>query len=256
MRLVDAHCHLEAEEFQGRLDAVLADGRRAGIARFVTAAVTPEEWPVSLALAARHPDVSCVLGVHPWYCREGDLAQLEGLPEALGKGACGIGECGLDTVTDRTPFEAQVAVFERQLAIAREMNLPVVLHCRKAHNEMLACFRRAGAPERGGLVHSFAGSAEVAERFMEHGMVFSLGGILTYRNSVKRNVMLRRIYPDAFLLETDAPDINPVEARERPNVPANIVHNLRAAGEILGRPEEEIAETTTRNAARLFGFEV
>ncbi len=254
MQIVDAHCHLEAEEFAGRLDGVLAGARDAGVVKLITASVTPNEWPLSLELARSFPEVECVLGVHPWYCRAEDLSLLDGLAEAVSCGAVGIGEAGLDTKTDRTPFPLQEAVFERQLAIARDVNVPMVLHCRGAFNEMLHCFRRVGVPQRGGILHNFTGSVEVAEQFMDHGFAFSLGGILTYRNSRKRNDMLRRIYPDAFLLETDSPDIPPVEAKERPNLPANIVHNLRAAAEILELPVKEIAAATTRNAARIFGL--
>ena len=254
MRLVDAHCHLEAEEFSGRLENILAEARAAGVVRLITASVTPDQWPLSLQLARTFSAVACVVGIHPWYCRVDHLSLLDGLAAAVARGAVGIGEAGLDTKVDRTPFLLQEVIFERQLAIARELNVPMVLHCRGAFNEMLHCFRKTGVPQRGGVLHNFTGSAEVAAQFMDHGFAFSLGGILTYRNSRKRNDMLRRIYPDAFLLETDSPDIPPVEAAERPNVPANIVHNLRAAAEILELPEEEIAETTTRNAARIFGL--
>jgi len=255
MRLIDAHCHLEAEEFAGRLDDILADARRAGLVKLITASTTVDEWPLSLELARTFPEVACVIGVHPWYCREEDLSRLDGLADAVAKGAVGIGEAGLDTKTDRTPLLLQQAVFERQLAVARELNVPMVLHCRGAFNETLASFRRTGVPQRGGILHNFTGSAEIAAQFMDYGFAFSLGGILTYRNSRKRNDMLRRIYPHAFLLETDSPDIPPVEAKERPNVPANILHNLRAAAEILQLPPEEIAETTTRNAARIFALD-
>ncbi len=256
MRLVDVHCHLEAEEFAGRLEDILADARNAGVVKLVTASTTVNEWPLSLELARTFPEVACVVGVHPWYCREEDLSLLDGLAGAVAGGAVGVGEAGLDTKTDRTPFLLQQAVFERQLAIARDLNVPMVLHCRGAFNEMLNGFRKVGVPQRGGILHNFTGSAQVAEQFMDYGFAFSLGGILTYRNSRKRNDMLRRIYPDAFLLETDSPDIPPVESKERPNVPANIVHNLRAAAEILELPMEEIAETTARNAARIFGWAV
>lgn len=253
--LVDAHCHLLAEEFADGPGPVLEEGRGVGIVRFVTAAVLPEEWNPSLALARAHPDVSCVLGVHPWYCGQTSPECLKDLPAALERGAAGVGEIGLDTVTDRCPFDVQRVFFCRQLAVAREMNLPVVLHCRKAFNETLEVLKREGAPARGGLVHSFAGSAEIAEAFLEYGFMFSLGGILTYRNSPRRTAALRRIYPDALLLETDAPDIPPVERHGLgPNTPANILYNLRAASEMLEVSEDEIAHITTKNAEKLFGF--
>lgn len=253
--LVDAHCHLLAEEFGAGPGPVLEEGREAGIVRFVTAAVVPEEWAPSLELVRAHADVSCVLGVHPWHCAQVSPEALAPLPEALAQGAVGVGEIGLDMVTDRCPFEVQRVFFSRQLAVAREMNLPVVLHCRKGFNETLEVLKREGAPARGGLVHSFAGSAEIAESFLEHGFMFSLGGILTYRNSPRRTQALHRIYPDALLLETDAPDIPPVERHGLgPNTPTNILYNLRAASEMLEVSEDEIARITTQNAEKLFGF--
>ena len=106
---------------------------------------------------------------------------------------------------------------------------------------------------RGGIVHNFNGSAELAEDLIRHGLSFSLGGILTYRDSKKRALMLKKIWPDHFLLETDSPDIPPSEKKGEVNEPANIQYNLRAASEILGVPEEIIAEKTTENAKRIFG---
>jgi len=146
-------------------------------------------------------------------------------------------------------------VLTPQLKIARELGLPVILHCRGAFNEMLRLFKQYGAPP-GGIFHNFSGSLELAEQFMEFGMAFSLGGVLTWRNSAKRTRLLHRIYPDHFLLETDAPDISPVEARGTVNTPANILYNLRAAAELLEVPAEAVAESTTRNAARIFKLQL
>ena len=115
------------------------------------------------------------------------------------------------------------------------------------------CRGKIGMPEAGGIIHSFSGSVEVAELLIPHGISFSLGGILTYRNSKKRVKLLQRIYPDYFLLETDSPDIPPVQM-EKPNVPANIIYNLKAAAEIVEKSEDEVAKATTQNAIGLFGL--
>ena len=254
MELVDVHCHLESEEFAGRLDSVLDEARRAGVVRFITASIRPPQWEVSQALASRYPDVECALGVHPWYAMPEDIEGVQGLYAAVEKGAAAIGEIGLDRKVDSPPWALQAAVCGAQLRIAKDVDLPVILHCRGAFNELIEMLKHAGAPARGGILHNFTGSVEIAEDLMRLGMAFSLGGILTYRNSAKRNKMLRRIYPDHFLLETDSPDIPPIEARGRPNVPANILYNLRAAAEILEESEETVAAATTRNAGRIFGF--
>lgn len=252
MKLVDVHCHLESSLYEGKLDAIIADARRAGLAKLITASITPGEWELSRSLAERYPEVEFALGVHPWYIREGDFAAMDTLPEAAMRGAVAIGEAGLDKKVERPAFDIQLRIFTQQVIIARELNLPLVIHCRGAYYELLACLRQAGLPEAGGLVHSFSGSVEIAEELMAEGLSFSMGGVLTYRNSRKRSEVLKRIYPDRFMLETDSPDIPPVEARGVLHVPANIVYNLRAASEILGVSEEKIAELTTENAFRMF----
>jgi TatD DNase family protein len=259
MKLVDVHCHLESEHFINDLDAVIEESRKAGLVKLITASIEPEQWNVSLDISRRYSEVECALGLHPWYLRPEYRIRIPELLQARKLGAVAIGELGLDSRIDSTSLETQTEFFEEQLAVALEANLPLVLHCRGAFQEMLASFRRVGVPDAGGIIHSFNGSAELAENFMKLGINFSIGGILTYRDSPKRAKLLRRIYPRHFLLETDAPDIPPVEARTDPptaNRPCNIIYNLKAAAEILERPEDEVAENTTANAARIFGLRV
>jgi TatD DNase family protein len=258
MKLVDAHCHLESREFGENLDSVLEAGRLAGIAAFITASISPEQWDVSQGLSEQRPDVHFALGVHPWYAKERDLEAIPQLAEARARGAKAIGEIGLDGKIEEPSFDLQLRVFETQLEVARAIGLPVVMHCRGAFEELHRSIKRVGMPERGGVIHAFSGSLELAELFVQHNVSFSMGGSLTYRNSRKRQRVLERIYPDSFLLETDSPDIPPVEARGAgmPNTPANILYNLKAAAEMLERPPEEVAARTTANAARIFGLEI
>lgn len=252
MRLIDAHCHLESDAFAGRLDEIVADARRAGVVRLITASIVPEQWPISADIAHRYPEVECAWGVHPWYIRDEQEAALMGLGEARSQGVCAIGEIGLDRKTEVVSMDLQTRFFEKQLRIAKDLDLPVVIHCRGAFDLLLKYVRKIGIASSGGIVHNYSGSAELAHQLSAHGLSFSLGGVLTYRNSRKKREVLQAIYPDRFLLETDSPDIPPVDAPERPNVPANIPHNLRAAAELLGEPEERIAEATTENATRVF----
>lgn len=252
MKLVDVHCHLESSLYEGKLDEIVGEAKGAGLVKLITASITPGEWDLSRSLAERFPEVEFALGVHPWYIRESDFAAIDSLPEAALRGAVAIGEVGLDRKVENPPFDTQLRLFTRQMIIARELNLPLVIHCRGAYYELLACIRQVGLPESGGVVHSFSGSVEIARELIAQGISFSMGGVLTYRNSKKRSEVLKRIYPDHFMLETDSPDIPPVEARGKLHVPANIIHNLRAASEILGISEEKIAEGTTNNASRMF----
>jgi TatD DNase family protein len=256
MRLVDVHCHLESEYFSETLPSIIDEAAIAGIVKLITSSITPPEWEVSAKIARTYPSVECALGVHPWYCSADDIPLLDRLREARTMGAVAIGEIGLDRKVSNPPFDLQMRIFEMQLLIAREVDLPVVLHCRGAFDELRSLLRKYGLPQRGGFIHSFSGSAEIAADFSRHGMSFSFGGALTYRNSKKKEEVLRLVYPDRFLLETDSPDIPPVEARDMPNVPANILYNLKAASDILGIAENEIAETSTTNAVHIFGLDI
>jgi TatD DNase family protein len=258
MRLVDVHCHLESGEFAGILPGIVADARKAGVVKLVTNSIVPAQWPESARIAAGFPEVEYAVGIHPWYIQpefEGDLALIGAAAQA---GAVAIGEIGLDSKIEHPGLEQQRAFFEAQLRTARDIDLPVIVHCRGAFQELMACTKKIGLSSRGGIIHNFSGSAELAEQLARLNFSFSLGGTLTYRNSRKKIDLLKAIYPQRFLLETDSPDIPPVEAMatggRQPNVPANIIHNLRAAAEILGETEESIAEATTANAARILGL--
>lgn len=255
MRIVDAHCHLDAPEFEGRLDRVLADGRAAGVVRWISAAAEPLDWAKNAAIAAAHPEVSFAWGIHPWFVDEAHWEQLQTLESARERGAVAIGEIGLDAKIAQPGMPLQQAFFERQLQVARALDLPVVIHCRGAFGELLESLKRVGTPQAGGVVHAFSGSLEIAEACMEFGLSFSMGASLSYKPSKKRLRVLERIYPDNFLIETDCPDMPPAQAPPgEPNVPAHIRYNLRGAAEMLGETEARVAEVTARNAALLFGF--
>lgn len=256
MRLVDAHCHIEDERLRSRLDKVLRDARDAGIIRLLTCAVTPEEWPVSADIARRHPEVAFALGIHPWFVKPEYRSHIDQLRQARKMGAKAIGEIGLDKKIETPAMELQTEFFEAQLDIAKELSLPVAIHCRGAFNELLSSLTRVGIPAVGGMIHAFSGNVQIARPFVEFGLKFSLGRSLTYKKCRKREELMTFIYPDHFLLETDSPDMAPIGADpEMPNEPKNIVFNLRGAADILGRDEAEIAETTTRNALQLFNLE-
>lgn len=252
MRLVDAHCHLVCEEFAGRESEVLAEARETGIARLISNAVEPADWDAQLPLAQAHPEVAFAWGVHPWFVGDPHWDALERLRDAPQAGACAVGEIGLDAKIETPDFDLQVRFFERQLELANELNLPIVVHCRGAFGPLIGSLQRVGAPKAGGIVHAYSGSLQDAEKLRELGFAFSMGRSLTYRNSTKRAALLDAIYPDALLLETDSPDMPPVEVEEKVNRPANLGYMLRAAAETLGVPQDEVAAATTRNADALF----
>lgn len=251
MKLVDVHCHLESSCFKDSLDQIISDAADAGIIKLITSSITIDQWEHSRSLAAKYDKVEFATGVHPWYADEKDLNVYTKLAESWDMGAIAIGEIGLDRKISTPDFDLQRAVFEEQMKFAVKKNMPVIIHCRGAFNELALSLRKTGMPEAGGIIHAFSGSVQIADEMMDLGLSFSMGGTLTYRNSRKRSEVLKKIYPHNFLLETDSPDIPPV-GTEKPNVPSNIILNLEAAGEILGIRAEEIAEKTTENALRIF----
>ena len=255
MKLVDSHCHLEAPEFENNLTEIIKNAGHAGIVKLITSSVTYDEWEKSRSIHKKFNQVEYSIGVHPWYVSESDTDIQYRLERESGKGEAAIGEIGLDRKISTPGFELQRLVFELQLRYAVDTDIPVIIHCRGAFNELIESLNRTGVPSRGGIIHAYSGSPELAEVLIKKGLSFSMGGTLTYRNSKKRSEVLRRIYPDHFLLETDSPDIPPVNT-EKPNVPSNILLNLRAASEILCIPEEKIAESTTANAMRIFRLKV
>ncbi len=255
MKLIDVHCHLESQKFSTILDSIISDAKNVGLVKLITSSITIDQWEQSCALAEKYSEVEFTTGVHPWYVKESDLDVYDRLEKAGNTGAIAIGEIGLDKKITSPDFELQLAVFEEQMRFAVNKNIPVVIHCRGAFNELSISLKKTGMPLAGGIIHSFSGSVQIAEEMMEMGLSFSMGGILTYRNSKKRADVLKKIYPYNFLLETDSPDIPPV-GTEKPNVPSNIILNLEAAAEILGVKKEKVAEKTTMNAARIFRLSI
>jgi len=254
LRLVDSHCHLEAPEFSGILDTVISDAEQAGVVKLITSSVTADEWALSRSISDKYKSVEYSIGIHPWFVTENDL-DIKSKLEAAGTGHVAVGEIGLDRKIESPPFELQVRVFEEQMKFAVDVNLPVIIHCRGAFNELIESINRTGVPARGGIIHAFSGSREIAEALIKKGLSFSMGGTLTYKPGRKKIDTMKAIYPEHFLLETDSPDIPPV-GTEKPNVPSNILLNLKGAANLTGRPEEEIAETATENAKRIFRLDI
>ncbi len=250
MKIIDSHCHLESPELYERIDSVIDESRNSGIVKIITSSVKHDQWHLSRELSGKFPEVEYSIGIHPWFVTEADIHIDQMLCEAPA-GYIAIGEIGLDKKIESPDFALQCIIFRLQMEYAVNVNRPVIIHCRGAFNELIEILKETGVPSAGGIVHAFSGSAEIADILMDIGLSFSMGSALSYRRSSKRDAVLKKIYPDNLLIETDSPDMPP-EGTEKPNVPSNILINLHGASELLGRPVEEIAEATTENAERIF----
>lgn len=263
LSLVDSHAHLDCDAFDADRDAVLARAASRGVAHVVVPAVSEATWHPILELAARAAAPRChaALGIHPVALPQADPAGDARLLAALGDLArsvrpTAIGECGFDAVIDltRAPFERQEAVLEGQLALARELDLPVILHARGplAYRRLAEVLDRAPLPRAGGVLHSYGGGAELLPRFIGFGLWFGFAGPATYPDARKVRASLRGVPPERLLAETDAPDQTPAPhrpGRNEPSYVADIVAGIAAAREDT---VEAVAALTAANALRLF----
>ncbi len=253
MRLIDTHCHLNVPEFTADRDAVLARARAAGIDRQIVPAIDAAGWPALRDLCARENGLFPAYGLHPLYLDAHRAEHLDELAVWLeSERPCAVGECGLDHYVPGLDPERQRALFVRQLELAREHDLPVILHARRAVDEVIALLRRIGGLR--GVMHSFSGSAEQALQLCKLGFCLGFGGPITYERARRLRGIVASMPEDYLLLETDAPD-QPLAGHcgER-NEPARLIEVLIAAAALRGVTPERLAETTTANAERVFGL--
>ena len=249
--LVDTHCHLFMEPMGRDPDAVLERAREAGVRRVVVPAYDIDSWSDVDALAAR-PGVFAALWLHPWVAHMPlDLAALE---RALGRcGAVALGEIGLDFADAGADRSRQAKLLAAQLSLARDLDLPVLLHCRKAFDELIAAVSRFGGRLRG-VVHAYSRGPELARRLCDLGLHLAFGGAVT-RPRARRARRSCQVAPaDRLLLETDAPSIG-LDGCEPPNVePCHLAHIAEAAAAARGENVDVLARLTTQNAEALFGL--
>jgi len=268
--LFDSHCHIDAPEFDGDRPAVLRAAKQAGISHIAVPAYVASRWSGLLTLCADSlqqadwPHLLPALGLHPVYLPEHREADLQQLAEQLKHpGVIAVGEIGLDKflpeLADAVHWPQQLALFEAQLGLAREHGLPVILHARRCHADIVRSLQRVGH-RHGGIVHAFSGSVEEAKQYRRLGLHLGLGGPLTWPQAARLHRVARELPLDAFVLETDAPDLVPYEHSDRHadgrprmtgervrNSPAYLPSVLTQFSRLRDLPEETLAEQFFRN---------
>lgn len=253
MELFDTHCHLDVSEFDADRDAVLGRARAAGVRRIVVPAVDAAGWPGLVELCRREKGLYPALGMHPIFTdrhRDEHVDELRAWVER--ERPVAIGEIGLDFFIPQPDRARQQAIFEAQLAVAEEFRLPVLVHVRKAHDQVLQCLKRFRLA--GGIAHAFNGSLPQAEQYLALDFKFGFGGMLTYERSSKIRGLARELPLESIVLETDAPDMTPAAhhgERNSPEYLPEVAHSLAA---IRGMPVEEVSAITAANAFSLFGI--
>jgi TatD DNase family protein len=253
--LFDTHAHLHFPDFAGDLDDVLARARAAGVARMVTIGTDRATSEAAVALAEREADVWAAVGLHPHDAESADealFADLERL--AASPKVVAIGEMGLDFFRNLSPRPAQEAAFRRQLALARALRKPALIHCRDAHAETLAILAEEQVSDVGGIMHCFSGDVDVARRCLDLGLLLSLAGPVTYPNARALPAVAAFVPADRLVVETDCPFLPPQPYRGKRNEPAYLAITAARIADLRKEPLAELGERMTENARRLFGL--
>lgn len=250
--LFDTHAHLNQGEYEQDLSDILRRAQEAGVKLAINVGYNLASSRSALAIAATEGWLPAAVGVHPHDAGEltDDGAQVL-LDLAVHPRVVALGEIGLDYYRDLSPRELQREAFTAQLEMARELELPVIIHDREAHGDVLKILKEHPLP-RGGVMHCFSGSWELAEEVLKLGFYISFAGPLTYKNSRRLGEVAARVPQDRLLIETDSPYLSPEPRRGRPNEPANVRFVAEKLAEIRGLDGEETAALTYQNACRLF----
>ena len=253
MTLVDSHCHLDAAEFDADRAAVIARARHAGVRTQIVPAVTAASWPALRDTCQLADGLHPAYGLHPMFLDQHRPEHLEQLRAWIQRDRpCAVGECGLDFFVEDLDVAQQQYYFLGQLRLAREFDLPVIVHARRAVDAVIAAIRQVGGLR--GVVHSFPGSPEQAAQLHTLGFLLGLGGPLTYDRAKRLQRLVAQMPLEQLLLETDAPDQPDAGIRGQRNEPARLPVILETVARLRGQPAEEIAAQTTANARRLFNL--
>jgi TatD DNase family protein len=250
--LIDTHCHLDADAFSADRDAVAAGARTVGVCAIVVPAVDANSFAAVRDCCARHDACFPAYGIHPLFvdrAGEPDLATLRDwlIRESGGAHpAVAVGEIGLDFFVAGFDAVRQAHFFVEQLKIARELDLPVLLHVRRSVDQVLKCLRRIKVP--GGIAHAFNGSRQQADEFIKLGFKLGFGGALTFPRALRIRELAATLPLDSIVLETDAPDMSPEFAGQARNTPGNLPRIAAVLARLRGIPPETLAQATSTNA--------
>ena len=251
--LVDSHAHLEMPDFKRDLEQVIRRAKESGVGYIFTVGTEKKDWKRALEIADSHPSIYAILGVHPHNAKEIDDQTYPTLRELCRSGKVkAYGEIGLDFFRNLSPRDIQLKGFREQIALAKEVGLPIVVHDREAHQETLEILKSEKVEECGGIIHCFSGDYEMAKACMDMGFHISIPGSITFKNAEGFREIVKRIPLESLLVETDAPFITPEPFRGKRNEPSYVRYTAQKVAEIKKISFERVAEVTTENALRVY----
>ena len=247
--IFDSHAHYDAEAFDKDRDSLLSSMEVRKVGCIVNVGASLNGCRATLELTERYPMVYGAIGVHPDDTRELDEDSFRWLSQALDKKkVVAVGEIGLDYYWDNTPRDVQKYWFRRQLELAREKNMPVIIHSREAAKDTLDVIQEEGGPDFSMVIHCFSYSVEMARAYLDLGYYLGIGGVLTFKNGRKLKEVVDYMPADRILLETDCPYLAPVPRRGKRNDSGLLIHVAEEIGRIKGLDAEQVLEITWNNA--------
>jgi len=252
--MIDSHCHLTDPRLHEQLDDVLARAASAGVSRIISIGTSIEDDIQTIRVCQGRDNLRCSIGIHPNYCQHAELSDIEKLRELQGDpSAVAIGEIGLDYFHNFADRLLQRKFFEAQLALAQELNRPIVIHSREAITDTLEVLK--GFPSIRAVFHSFTGTLDESIRIIEAGYLLGFTGPITYKKNDALREVVKRTPQDRLLVETDAPYLTPEPMRkQKTNEPAMVIHTAQVVADQWGVSLEEVDRLTTGNVARFFGW--
>ncbi|MBD2866020.1 TatD family hydrolase [Paenibacillus oceani] len=251
--LTDTHTHMNASQFDEDRDQVIERAREQGVSRMINIGFNRETIPTSLELTERYDFIYTAVGWHPTDAIDMKPEDLDWIEQLCSRDkVVAIGEIGLDYYWDTSPKEVQHRVFREQIRLARKLGMPIVIHNRDAHHDVVQLLREEKAEDVGGVMHCFSGSWETAKLCLDMNFYISFGGPITYKNAKHPKEVLAQVPLDRLLVETDAPYLTPHPFRGKRNETGYVKLVAEAAADILGISFEELARITSENATRLF----
>lgn len=260
MIFVDSHCHIDAKEFDADREEVIGRAAEAGVGAMLVVGTGEaddfENFERAVRVAEQYENIFASIGVHPHDAKTFDAEaerRLIELAKSSGK-VVAWGEIGLDFYYDHSPRDVQAEVFRRQIRVAKDLDLPIIIHSRDADEETVAILTEecAGEDFRGGIMHCFGGTAKMAEDLMKIGFLISFAGNVTFKKAENLREAARVVPLERLLIETDCPFLTPVPFRGRRNEPAYVVETARFLADFYGIELETLAERTTRNFTEFF----
>ena len=251
--LIDSHSHIDVDEFDADRADVIERARGAGVTRQIVPAIEAATWPVLRDVCAAFDGLFAAYGLHPMYLDRHEDAHVDALRAWIERERpVAIGECGLDYFVDGLDPDRQRRLFDAHLRLAREFDLPLIVHARHAVDDVIAAVRRVGGLR--GVAHSFSGSRQQAEMLWANGFLVGLGGPVTYERANRLRTLAATMPIEHLLLETDSPDQPGAAHRGQRNEPARLVDVVATIAALRRQSPDEIAAATTANAERLFGL--